>query len=66
MGELVWSHILYITIEGVNTVLHTIGLPLLVSIYKRGENDTQGIFLINLAATELYGTLLQLHLIYRI
>ena len=33
--------------------LHAVGLLLLVFIYRRGENDTQGLFLINLASTEL-------------
>ena len=42
-----------ISIEGLNIFLHVIGLSVLVFLYKREENDTQGIYLVNLAASEL-------------
>ena len=47
-----------ITIEGVNIVLQVVGIVLLVSVYKREENNTQGTYLLNLAASELLWNLI--------
>ena len=52
MDQALWR-IFMISIEGLNILLHATGLSLLISIYKRHENDTQGLYLINLASSEL-------------
>ena len=41
------------TVQLVNIALHSIGCYLLITLYKRGQDTTQRILLINLSATEL-------------